>query len=129
MYLGEIDPPLPASNVTGAAGMYGAPEVPSALDVLGLTLCPLFCVQEHVWMVAGYSVWGMETCLGRFWTCLEGRGGCAGRICAVGVRVLSLLVVGSLVRSSEGCNKNNTIQTSQIARPIRKAAHFLSLAE
>ena len=69
------DPPLFASNaaVTGGTGMYGAPEAPPALDDLGRTLYPLFCVSvhEHAWMAAGYGVWGMETYLERFWTCLN----------------------------------------------------------
>ena len=28
-------------------------------------------VHEHAWMAAGYGVWGMETYLERFWTCLD----------------------------------------------------------
>jgi len=67
--------PLPASDaaVTGGAGMYGEPEAPPALDGLGRTLYPLFCVSvhEHAWMAAGYGVWGMETYLEHFWTCLD----------------------------------------------------------
>lgn len=70
------DPPLPASDgrvVTGGARLYGAPEASPALDALGRTLYPLFCVSvhEHAWMAAGYGVWGMETYLERFWTCLD----------------------------------------------------------
>jgi Fe-Mn family superoxide dismutase len=44
-----------------------------ALDSLGQTLYPLFCVSvhEHAWMAAGYGVWGKETYLDRFWTCLD----------------------------------------------------------
>ncbi|KAI9453199.1 hypothetical protein BJY52DRAFT_1153344 [Lactarius psammicola] len=67
------DPPDTAGAVMGSAGMYGAPEAPAALDALGRTLYPLFCVSvhEHAWMAAGYGVWGMETYLDRFWTCLD----------------------------------------------------------
>jgi len=66
------DPPN-AGAVTGGAGMYAASEAPAALDALGRTLYPLFCVSvhEHAWMAAGYGVWGMETYLERFWTCLD----------------------------------------------------------
>jgi superoxide dismutase len=67
---------LPTSDpgaATGSSGMYGSTEAPAALDALGRTLYPLFCVSvhEHAWMVAGYGVWGMETYLERFWTCLD----------------------------------------------------------
>jgi superoxide dismutase, Fe-Mn family len=45
----------------------------TALDSLGQTLYPLFCVSvhEHAWMAAGYGVWGKERYLDRFWTCLD----------------------------------------------------------
>ena len=48
-------------------------DPPAALDALGRTLYPLFCVSvhEHAWMAAGYGVWGLETYLERFWTCLD----------------------------------------------------------
>ncbi|KAH8977979.1 hypothetical protein EDB92DRAFT_1879859 [Lactarius akahatsu] len=70
------DPPLAPSDagaVAGSDGTYGASEAPAALDALGKTLYPLFCVSvhEHAWMAAGYGVWGMETYLERFWTCLN----------------------------------------------------------
>ncbi|KAI9430915.1 hypothetical protein H4582DRAFT_2013270 [Lactarius indigo] len=70
------DPPVAPSDagaVAGGDGLYGAPEAPAALDALGKTLYPLFCVSvhEHAWMAAGYGVWGMETYLERFWTCLD----------------------------------------------------------
>lgn len=69
------DPSLPVSDaaVTSGTGMYAAPEPPLALDAVGRTLYPLFCVSvhEHAWMAAGYGVWGMETYLERFWTCLD----------------------------------------------------------
>ncbi len=50
-----------------------APERPTSLDTLGDTLYPLFCVSvhEHAWMAAGYGVWGKETYLERFWSCLD----------------------------------------------------------
>lgn len=62
-----------AGGVSGSTGAYGANEAPAALDALGRTLYPLFCVSvhEHAWMAAGYGVWGMETYLERFWTCLD----------------------------------------------------------
>ncbi|KAH9032139.1 hypothetical protein EDB85DRAFT_2089321 [Lactarius pseudohatsudake] len=65
--------PSDAEAVAGSDGMYGAAEAPAALDALGKTLYPLFCVSvhEHAWMAAGYGVWGMETYLERFWTCLD----------------------------------------------------------
>lgn len=49
------------------------PEQPPSLDTLGQTLFPLFCVSahEHAWMAAGYGVWGKETYLERFWSCLD----------------------------------------------------------
>jgi superoxide dismutase, Fe-Mn family len=49
------------------------PEQPTSLDTLGQTLYPLFCVSvhEHAWMAAGYGVWGKETYLERFWSCLD----------------------------------------------------------
>ncbi|KAF8265576.1 hypothetical protein EI94DRAFT_1588428 [Lactarius quietus] len=63
----------PASNAGAATEMYAAPEAQPALDSLGRTLYPLFCVSvhEHAWMAAGYGVWGMETYLERFWTYLD----------------------------------------------------------
>jgi Fe-Mn family superoxide dismutase len=44
-------------------------EISPATD----TLHPLFCVSvnEHVWMSAGYGVWGKEEYLKRFWGCLD----------------------------------------------------------
>ncbi|KAH9165423.1 hypothetical protein EDB89DRAFT_1892130 [Lactarius sanguifluus] len=66
--------PSDAGAVAGSSnGMYGASDSPAALDALGKTLYPLFCVSvhEHAWMAAGYGVWGMETYLERFWTCLD----------------------------------------------------------
>jgi Fe-Mn family superoxide dismutase len=69
------DPPLLPSDaaVTDGAEMFAAPEAPPALDALGRTLYPLFCVSvhEHAWMAAGYGVWGMDAYLERFWTCLD----------------------------------------------------------
>ncbi|KAH9007769.1 hypothetical protein EDB83DRAFT_2681710 [Lactarius deliciosus] len=70
------DSPLAASDAGAVAdgnGMHGASDSPAALDALGKTLYPLFCVSvhEHAWMAAGYGVWGMETYLERFWTCLD----------------------------------------------------------
>ena len=61
---------LPSSNLGAASG---SSEAPTELDALGQTLYPLFCVSvhEHAWMAAGYGVWGMETYLERFWTCLD----------------------------------------------------------
>lgn len=49
------------------------PDQPTSLDTLGETLYPLFCVSvhEHAWMAAGYGVWGKETYLERFWSCLN----------------------------------------------------------
>lgn len=49
------------------------PDQPTSLDTLGATLYPLFCVSvhEHAWMGAGYGVWGKETYLERFWSCLD----------------------------------------------------------
>lgn len=49
------------------------PDQPSSLEKLGATLYPLFCVSvhEHAWMAAGYGVWGKETYLERFWSCLD----------------------------------------------------------
>jgi superoxide dismutase, Fe-Mn family len=49
------------------------PERPTSIDTLGETLYPLFCVSvhEHAWMAAGYGVWGKETYLERFWSCLN----------------------------------------------------------
>jgi superoxide dismutase, Fe-Mn family len=46
---------------------------PASLDTLGQTLYPLFCVSvhEHAWITAGYGVWGIETYMDRFWTCLD----------------------------------------------------------
>ncbi|KAH9967728.1 hypothetical protein BGW80DRAFT_1339737 [Lactifluus volemus] len=46
---------------------------PASLDTLGQTLYPLFCVSvhEHAWIAAGYGVWGVETYMDRFWTCLD----------------------------------------------------------
>ena len=63
-------PTHPASNLGTASG---SSEAPAELDSLGQTLYPLFCVSvhEHAWMAAGYGVWGMETYLERFWTCLD----------------------------------------------------------
>lgn len=56
-------------------GTGGPPDVPlpEGLDTLGATLFPLFCVSvhEHAWMAAGYGVWGKETYLERFWSCLD----------------------------------------------------------
>ena len=51
----------------------GSSEAPAELDALGQTLYPLFCVSvhEHAMMAAGYGVWGLETYLERFWTCLD----------------------------------------------------------
>jgi Fe-Mn family superoxide dismutase len=56
---------------TGSTGMNGSSGAPAAL---GRTLYyPLFRVSTHeyAWMAAGYGVWGMETYLERFWTCLD----------------------------------------------------------
>jgi Fe-Mn family superoxide dismutase len=49
------------------------PNQPTSLDTLGDKLYPLFCVSvhEHAWMAAGYGVWGKETYLERFWSCLD----------------------------------------------------------
>ena len=57
----------------GNGGLLGAPDGSVALDTIGRTLYPLFCVSvhEHAWMAAGYGVWGKETYLERFWTCLN----------------------------------------------------------
>ncbi|KAI9510961.1 hypothetical protein F5148DRAFT_472233 [Russula earlei] len=59
----------------GLAGMGtgGMPDGQASLDTLGQTLYPLFCVSvhEHAWMAAGYGVWGKETYLERFWSCLD----------------------------------------------------------
>jgi Fe-Mn family superoxide dismutase len=51
----------------------GGSDALAPLDSLGRTLYPLFCVSvhEHAWMAAGYGVWGKETYLERFWTCLD----------------------------------------------------------
>jgi superoxide dismutase, Fe-Mn family len=51
----------------------GGTDGSTNLDSLGQTLYPLFCVSvnEHAWMAAGYGVWGKETYLERFWTCLD----------------------------------------------------------
>ncbi|KAN0140325.1 hypothetical protein V8E53_002221 [Lactarius tabidus] len=67
------DPASDPGAAMGSSGMYGSTETPAALDALGRTLYPLFCVSvhEHAWMAAGYGVWGMETYLERFWTCLD----------------------------------------------------------
>jgi Fe-Mn family superoxide dismutase len=44
-------------------------EISTATD----TLHPLFCVSvnEHVWMSAGYGIWGKEEYLKRFWGYLD----------------------------------------------------------
>ncbi|KAE9404511.1 hypothetical protein BT96DRAFT_989328 [Gymnopus androsaceus JB14] len=41
--------------------------------MMGETLYPLFCisVNEHAWMSAGYSVWGKEEWLKKFWSVLD----------------------------------------------------------
>ena len=51
----------------------GMPDGPASFDTLGETLYPLFCVSvhEHAWIAVGYGVWGMETYLERFWSCLD----------------------------------------------------------
>lgn len=69
------------SSSSGFAGTGGngpnlgvsVPEGPTSLDTLGQTLYPLFCVSvyEHAWMAGGYGVWGRETYLERFWSCLD----------------------------------------------------------
>jgi superoxide dismutase len=43
------------------------------LDSLRQMLYLLFCVSvhEHAWMATGYSVWGKERYLDRFWMCLD----------------------------------------------------------
>jgi len=49
-------------------------DVPAALDALGHTLYPLFCMSVHehdAWMAAGNGVWGVETYLERFWMCSD----------------------------------------------------------
>jgi Fe-Mn family superoxide dismutase len=58
-------------TITDALG--ALPDQPTPLDTLGETLYPLFCVSvhEHAWMAAGYGVWGRETYLERFWSCLD----------------------------------------------------------
>jgi Fe-Mn family superoxide dismutase len=58
-------------GITNAVG--ALPDQPTSLDKLGETLYPLFCVSlhEHAWMAAGYGVWGKETYLERFWSCLD----------------------------------------------------------
>jgi Fe-Mn family superoxide dismutase len=61
-------------EVRGITNAIGAlPDQPTSLDTLGATLYPLFCVSvhEHAWMAAGYGVWGKETYLERFWSCLN----------------------------------------------------------
>jgi superoxide dismutase, Fe-Mn family len=60
----------------GAVGPEGPAPAPAPLDTIGRTLFPLFCVSvhEHAWMAAGYGVWGKETYLERFWTCLDWEG-------------------------------------------------------
>ncbi|KAI0253154.1 Manganese/iron superoxide dismutase [Lactifluus subvellereus] len=66
------DAPPYRSPVGGGVGV-GSEGGPAPLDTLGRTLYPLFCVSvhEHAWMAAGYGVWGKETYLERFWTCLD----------------------------------------------------------
>lgn len=61
-------------NVGGIKKTLGElPDQKASLDKLGATLYPLFCVSvhEHAWMAAGYGVWGKETYLERFWSCLD----------------------------------------------------------
>ncbi|KAH9983491.1 hypothetical protein BJV74DRAFT_965596 [Russula compacta] len=67
------DAPPGTGNGNRTGSMLGAPDEPPSLDTIGHTLYPLFCVSvhEHAWMAAGYGVWGKETYLERFWTCLD----------------------------------------------------------
>jgi len=62
-------------NGNGTGGPLGVtlPDGPASLETFGQTLFPLFCVSvhEHAWMAAGYGVWGKETYLERFWSCLD----------------------------------------------------------
>lgn len=60
-------------NGTGGPFDVSSPDKPISLNTLGATLYPLFCVSvhEHAWMAAGYGVWGKETYLERFWSCLD----------------------------------------------------------
>ena len=76
---------------------------------LGWTLRPLSKhIHEHVWMVAGYNMSRGDILGVCFWTYLVDPGGwlCGTYMCGRRSYVISLLVVGSLVRSSEELNKN-----------------------
>src|SRR6266702_3857407 len=93
--------------------MYGTPEAPHTLDAIKRTLYPLFCMgmHEHTWIAAGYGAWGMETYLEGVWS---GRS-CGTRMYSMcsasrqrslecdfsSVCIISLLIVGSLVGSSD----------------------------
>jgi Fe-Mn family superoxide dismutase len=73
--------PMSSSGFAGTGGngttlgvsLPDGPPAPTSLDTLGQTLYPLFCVSvyEHTWMAGGYGVWGRETYLERFWSCLD----------------------------------------------------------
>ncbi len=73
-YPGFAGPSGNGNNTGGTStpGVY-SPDQQTSLDTLGETLYPLFCVSlhEHTWMAAGYGVWGKETYLERFWSCLD----------------------------------------------------------
>lgn len=71
-----FDSPAPTTNILGEPSSElteRALRAKSNIMTVGRTLFPLFVVPvyEHVWMSAGYGVWGKEAWLREFWTVLD----------------------------------------------------------